>query len=300
MKLFKKIAQKIISLLGFPYRIVMLKREIKKGIPYEIQGALIFLVTGKVDKSIKEISNNIETERKKLSRKNGDPIKIYYSPKPGSAGDNPEEVKKVKPGEIKEFSLEQIARTGKNKKWGIVLNLLSRDSKAKYGVELGTCAGFSAMYLSMTNIMEKLITVEGSSELYQLAKSNLSEFKNVKIENCLFDEAISERIGEFKGILDLAYIDGHHEKVATLHYFDKLLPYMSDQCLVIFDDISWSQDMRDCWNELTQRKEFLHCFDLGAIGVGLVDKNQAQSMPKNWHFQSLLGKVKVSQPHGWS
>lgn len=39
--------------------------------------------------------------------------------------------------------------------------------------------------------------------------------------------------------VDLAYIDGDHEKVATIRYFERIKPHLNPDAVVIFGDISW-------------------------------------------------------------
>ena len=63
-----------------------------------------------------------------------------------------------------------------------------------------------------------LHTIEGSSELCDIARSNLSEIsQNFFVDNSMFDESIDPLIGEGKKF-DLAFVDGQHEEKATLHY----------------------------------------------------------------------------------
>ncbi|WP_324721913.1 O-methyltransferase [Salinimicrobium sp. HB62] len=49
---------------------------------------------------------------------------------------------------------------------------------------------------------------------------------------------------------DLVYIDGNHQKEATLSYFEKLLPTIHNDSVIIFDDIHWSKGMEEAWEEI--------------------------------------------------
>ncbi|UZH54849.1 class I SAM-dependent methyltransferase [Salinimicrobium tongyeongense] len=49
---------------------------------------------------------------------------------------------------------------------------------------------------------------------------------------------------------DLIYIDGNHQKEATLSYFKKLLPTVHNDSVMIFDDIHWSKGMEEAWEEI--------------------------------------------------
>jgi predicted O-methyltransferase YrrM len=49
---------------------------------------------------------------------------------------------------------------------------------------------------------------------------------------------------------DLIYFDGNHQKEATLHYFEKLLPLAHNDSVFIFDDIHWSGEMEEAWEQI--------------------------------------------------
>ena len=51
---------------------------------------------------------------------------------------------------------------------------------------------------------------------------------------------------------DLVYFDGNHQKQATLDYFEKLLPKVHNDTVFIFDDIHWSREMEEAWEEIKQ------------------------------------------------
>jgi len=49
---------------------------------------------------------------------------------------------------------------------------------------------------------------------------------------------------------DLIYFDGNHQKEASLHYFEKLLPLAHNDSVFIFDDIHWSGEMEEAWEQI--------------------------------------------------
>ena len=48
-------------------------------------------------------------------------------------------------------------------------------------------------------------------------------------------------------IYNLIYLDGNHQKQATLDYFELLLPTITNDTVWIFDDIHWSAEMEEAW-----------------------------------------------------
>ncbi|MFC1792139.1 O-methyltransferase [Planctomycetota bacterium] len=194
--------------------------------------------------------------------------------------------------------MDKIATTGKNRRWGTVLYLLARSFRSTTVLEFGSCAGISACYLSSAPSVNKLITVEGSKDLAIIAEDSLARFAGKsKVVNSLFDDAIDNELPMLEGKIDYVYIDGHHEKIATIHYFDKLLPYLMENALVVFDDISWSYDMREAWDILRKREEFSHAMDLGVIGVCILKDNiRKKTAPENWNLQPIVGKRRIHTP----
>jgi len=270
------------------------------GLPQGIRSALEFIALGKFDAEARDVAMAAESRRKEIAGQGDREVAIWYSPKPGSSGSDSGATLRPLPGKVLQFTMARIARTGKDQKWGTVLYLIARDFRSAVGLELGSCAGISAIYLASAPSVKKLITVEGSKALADIARESLRPFRNVTVLTGLFDEAIDDlySLGEK---IDLAYIDGHHEKIATIHYFTRLLPHLSSGAVVIFDDISWSRDMREAWVELSTKSEFSHALDLGTIGVCVL-KNESENKsaaPAYWDLQPIVGQCPIGDPVGW-
>ena len=115
-------------------------------------------------------------------------------------------------------------------------------------LEIGTSLGLATSALSLGNTKAKITTLEGCPETSKLAQN---EFKKFGLAN------INPVVTEFTNYLDsenrkseiinLIYIDGNHQKEATLQYFDLLLPTITNDSVWIFDDIHWSSDMESAW-----------------------------------------------------
>ena len=88
---------------------------------------------------------------------------------------------------------------------------------------------------------------------------------------------ITQKVGRFSDILigtlkeiksvDFAFIDGHHDRDATIEYFNKIKPYLSKDAIVVFDDISWSDGMKEAWNIIQKDTIFKTFEDLKKIGI---------------------------------
>ena len=77
-----------------------------------------------------------------------------------------------------------------------------------------------------------------------------------------------------KGI-DFIFIDGHHDKKATLSYFRQILPYLSDGAILVFDDIYWSSGMEKAWNTIRKDPNLKISVDFLNIGICIFTKAKA-------------------------
>jgi predicted O-methyltransferase YrrM len=275
-----------------------LQRLIDSGLPVEMKPALDFLIGSKRDQEAEAIAQEIEKRREEIASEGSKEIDTSFSPRLKNTGNNENSGTTSKPGKTHRRTMEKIAATGKNRRWGTVLHLLAKSFKSTTVFELGACAGISACYLSTAPGVKKLITVEGSENLAKIAEESLARFSDkAKVVNGLFEDAIDSELPLPERKIDYAYIDGHHEKNATIHYFDKLLPHLTESALVVFDDISWSYDMREAWDILRKRQELSHAMDLGVIGVCILKDNaQDKSAPENWNLQPVVGKRRIHTP----
>jgi predicted O-methyltransferase YrrM len=196
--------------------------------------------------------------------------------------------------------MERVAITGRDRRWGTFLHLLAKAHKARTVLELGACAGISGCYLASPDNVAEFMTVEGSPALAKLASDSLQQISPAgAVVNALFDDAIDQDVPRLKNPIDYAFIDGHHERIATIHYYERLIPYLAQPAIVVFDDIAWSADMNEAWNQLAARPEFRYAIDLGHIGVCLYDPSSVNEAPRYWDLQSVLGRTKIGKPHGW-
>lgn len=185
-----------------------------------------------------------------------------------------------------DFSLTRVAHTGKNMRWGTALHLLARDHKAKKIIELGACAGISACYLSSSPHCTTMMTIEGSQDLAMIAQASVNQMGNkTTVINGLFDDVLDAELPRMTDV-DIAFIDGHHERSATIHYYERLKSALSSGAMVIFDDITWSKDMRQMWEEVRTSTDFSDAVDLGVIGICIYQPSERS--PQQWNLASLV------------
>lgn len=135
-------------------------------------------------------------------------------------------------------------------------------------LEMGSSLGLSAIALHFGNKSAQMVSLEGSPEIAQLARDNFKLLNADKIDVMVgsFDETLPIALNKLKKI-DLAFIDGNHQKKPTLEYFEKILPYTHSKTVLIFDDIYWSDDMKSAWEELKKKETVKLTIDLFWCGL---------------------------------
>lgn len=277
-----------------------IQRLIHNGVPGTLRIPLAFLVTKYLNPDDKAVVRQVEEIRANLAARGEEKIPIYYSPLPGSAGTitNPE--KRPQPGEKKYFTAEWIAnKTSIANFWGTFLYLCSNYSGAKSILELGACAGISGCFMASGRQCRRFITIEASKSLADIARFTIGQItEEFQVYNCLFDEGLDMILPSLEDRFDMVWIDGHHEKVATIHYFKRLVPHLEAGCLVLFDDIYWSDDMYEAWGMLSHWRGFSHAIDVGRCGL-CIWSGKSKAVPKLWNLNKYSGNWKPGHPHGW-
>ena len=283
-------------LLNRSFRLVV---TLSSGLPKELRVPAGFLLLRWVDPAARRVRLAVESRRAEIASREGS-VAVWYSPEPGSA-ELVEDVDRP-PGKVFDVTFAHIAQTGKNAMWGTFLYLLARRIKARKVLELGSCAGLSAMYMASAETVESLVTVEGSGSLAGVARETLAPFKNVRVNNQTFDECFAQLKAEGAQGFDIVFIDGHHESTATLRYLEQSLPLVSDGGLLIFDDVSWSDDMRSAWDRIRHQDIFDHAVDFGVLGICRLRKQVNGRLPRSptqWDLRFLTGVTTIGQPWGW-
>lgn len=149
-----------------------------------------------------------------------------------------------------------------------VLFRLVRLLKPQRLLELGACLGVSAGYLASALVLNgsgSLVTVEGCPALAAWAARGLEGLGTVTVETGRFDERLPEILA--RGPLDFAFLDGHHEREATLHYFDAIAAAAADDAAIVLDDIDWSAGMRKAWLALRQHVRVSAHTEIEGLGI---------------------------------
>jgi protein-L-isoaspartate O-methyltransferase len=169
----------------------------------------------------------------------------------------------------------RAALSSKSAFWAGVLFKLVREFKPGTCLELGTNMGISAAYQASAlqlNGGGRLITLEGEDARAMLARRNLGQLglENVEVVLGQFRDTLPAVL-RTNEVVDFAFIDGHHDELATREYFELIKSHLSRPAVVALDDISWSQGMRRAWGVIRRAPRVRVAIDLRVLGVCVVD-----------------------------
>lgn len=144
-------------------------------------------------------------------------------------------------------------------------------------LEMGTSLGVTTSYLAMSQPNQKIVTMEGAPAI---AKEAIHSFEVLNIHNVEMVE------GDFGNTLPkylnsisstgMVYIDGNHQYLPTMEYFERLLTKVNEQSILIFDDIYWSAEMEKAWAEIKNHQQVTLTIDLFYIGIVFFRKENKQ------------------------
>lgn len=217
------------------------------------------------DFSSKKVYDAIEEQRKKLL--NDDSLLTITDLGAGSHL-NKNRTKKV----------SQLAKNAlKNPRLAQLIYRLAANHQAHHIIELGTCLGITTAYLAKACPDADVLTIEGCPETAAVACRNFNDLNltNIELQVGNFDELLPLALTQATR-LDLVYIDGNHTKAATLNYFNWCLPKVHENTLLIFDDIYWSEGMKEAWQEIKKHPQVTVTIDLFWIGLVYFRKGQAK------------------------
>jgi predicted O-methyltransferase YrrM len=183
-------------------------------------------------------------------------------------------------GEKKTYNrkISDIARHSlQSEKYAKLLFRLVNHFQPKYVLELGTSLGLTTLYQAIPIPYSKFITLEGCPNTAAIAQENFIHFKQstIKIIVGNFDETLSQALKEMPQ-LDYVFFDGNHRYEPTMRYFKQCMEHIHEGTVFIFDDIHWSKEMEQAWNEIRKDSRITISIDLFKIGIVFFRKGQVK------------------------
>lgn len=172
----------------------------------------------------------------------------------------------------------------KPKKYAQLLYRMVKYFKPANIIELGTSFGITTLYLASANERSKVFTCEGSAAIASMALLNFEalQINNIQLTEGDFNTTLSPLLTGLHTV-DFAFIDGNHQKEATLDYFAKLLHYANQNTILVFDDIHWSAGMESAWESIKMHPQVTLTIDLFFIGIVFI--NPDFKIPQQFSIQ---------------
>ncbi len=129
--------------------------------------------------------------------------------------------------------------------------------------------------MNIGNPKTKITTLEGCPETAKIAQKQFKKFqlKNISLINTEFESYLnSSQISN--SVFQQIYFDGNHSKKATLDYFERLLPTITNDTVWIFDDIHWSAEMEETWEIIKKHPKVTVTIDTFQWGFVFFRKEQ--------------------------
>ncbi|MEW6417027.1 MAG: class I SAM-dependent methyltransferase [Nitrospirota bacterium] len=169
-------------------------------------------------------------------------------------------------------STKDVCKQGLKGDWAVLLYFLVKNNKPNNILELGTCCGFSAIYMSKGNPDAIIYTIEGAAPVADIARKNYIKAGCSNIVQVVgrFQDVLLKTLQEMRSV-DFAFIDGHHDRGATINYFSHIKPFLSKGAIVVFDDISWSKGMREAWYKIVKDGRITRFEDLQKMGICYIE-----------------------------
>jgi len=147
----------------------------------------------------------------------------------------------------------------------------------EYILEAGTSLGITTAYLASANSHAKVFTLEGCPETARLAQTNfrLLKLSNITLLIGEFNETLPKALEQMPRV-DLVYLDGNHRRKPTIDYFNLCMTKTTDRSVVILDDIHWSREMEQAWDDLKKDPRVTASIDLFHLGILFFQKGQAK------------------------
>lgn len=162
---------------------------------------------------------------------------------------------------------DMVKTSSSSKKDTQLLYRLATYFNFKNTLELGTSLGMGTYALALANPNSKITTIEGCANTSSFAKTKLEELEINNVD-CLLGN-FSEVIPNLKDqTFDFIFFDGHHNKEASIQYFEALLSKVHNDTIFAFDDIYWSEGMTEAWDYIKNHKAVtvtVDCFHFGFV-----------------------------------
>jgi len=164
---------------------------------------------------------------------------------------------------------------GISTKRGELLFRIVAQHRPKNLLELGTGTGLALHYLSAAAGQKAQIhTLEGCPETSAAAAKYFSKAQeNIHFHVGKIQDTLPQMLATLPP-LDFVFLDAHHAEAPTLRFTEWLLPKLTENALLVYDDIHWSPEMSSAWRKLVADERLPLTVDLFDFGLAFLRSKQ--------------------------
>jgi predicted O-methyltransferase YrrM len=161
--------------------------------------------------------------------------------------------------------------------WALLLMRLVRTVRPRSCLELGTGVGISGAYQAAAlelNGSGELTTVEGAAEWVEIARRGFADLGLPGVVTIV--SPIAEMLADARsGPFDYVLVDAEHTEEAMLEAFEMLLPNLSAEAVVVFDDIDFYEGSRRAWSRIKRHTNVSAAVGARRFGIAIVSGSPA-------------------------
>lgn len=134
--------------------------------------------------------------------------------------------------------------------WALSIHRMADALQVSSVLELGTSLGITTAYLAMVPSVKKVVTMDACTESLDIAKT---VWRNLGLANISAVEGrIEDHLAEVLHVHkpQMIILDANHKYEAVLKYFKMVKPYLTEESVVVLDDLYWSKSMAKAWSEI--------------------------------------------------
>ncbi len=171
-----------------------------------------------------------------------------------------------KTGRVKRSTVGHVASTSlSTAKFSNFLRLLCNYLQIETALETGTSLGINALYLSKSESLKKVVTIEGSDIIARLAKEIVAAESKIHIVTGNIHQCLKQELVRHQP--ELVFIDADHRGEVVQNALESIVELCPRVKCVVIHDIYWSEDMKSGWTSIVKEEKYPLTIDIFQAGL---------------------------------
>lgn len=145
------------------------------------------------------------------------------------------------------------------------LRLLTEYLKASVILETGTSLGLNAVSLSKSKSLNKVVSIEGSEIIHQLATRNCEKEPRIDLIQGDIYKLLGPTLSRYQP--DVVFLDADHRASAIEFCLEQVMLHCPNVKCIVIHDIYWSPDMLAGWQSIVEDPKYSLTLDIFQAGL---------------------------------